>query len=48
MWAMNDLSEDVRRETDNIYNAIATLSVKPTSTVRAHAPTAPSKKKTKQ
>lgn len=27
--AINDLSEDVRKEIDNIYMAIATLSVKP-------------------
>ena len=28
--AINDLSEDVRKEIDNIYMAIAALSVKPT------------------
>ena len=29
MEAVNDLSEDMRKELDNIYNAIAALSVKP-------------------
>lgn len=29
MEAVNDLSEDMRHELDNIYNAIAALSVKP-------------------
>lgn len=28
--AVNDLSEDIRKEIDNIYSAIAALSVKPT------------------
>lgn len=30
MSAINDLSEDMRRDIDNIYNAIAELSIKPT------------------
>ena len=29
MEAINDLSEDMRKELDNIYQAIAALSVKP-------------------
>ena len=37
--AINDLSEDVRKEIDNIYMAIAALSVKPTD-----EPDKPSKK----
>ena len=37
--AINDLSEDMRKEIDNIYMAIAALSVKP-----AEAPDKPSKK----
>ena len=37
--AINDLSEDVRKEIDNIYMAIAALSVKP-----ADEPDKPSKK----
>ena len=37
--AINDLSEDVRKEIDNIYMAIAALSVKP-----ANEPDKPSKK----
>ena len=37
--AINDLSEDMRKEIDNIYMAIAALSVKP-----ADAPDKPSKK----
>ena len=37
--AINDLSEDVRKEIDNIYMAIAALSVKP-----AAEPDKPSKK----
>ncbi len=31
MEAVNDLSEDVRRDIDNIYMAIAELSVKPST-----------------
>ena len=37
--AINDLTEDVRKEIDNIYMAIAALSVKPTD-----EPDKPSKK----
>ena len=37
--AINDLSEEVRKEIDNIYMAIAALSVKP-----ADEPDKPSKK----
>ena len=37
--AINDLSEDVQKEIDNIYMAIAALSVKPTD-----EPDKPSKK----
>lgn len=34
--AVNDLSEDIRKEIDNIYMAIAALSAKPTE---PHKPT---------
>lgn len=36
--AVNDLSEDMRRELDNIYDAIAALSVKPSSTTQPRNP----------
>lgn len=35
MEAVNDLSEDMRKELDNIYQAIAALSVKPSQPPRA-------------
>ncbi|MBO5018465.1 MAG: ORF6N domain-containing protein [Alistipes sp.] len=35
MEAVNDLSEDMRKELDNIYQAIAALSVKPPQPPRA-------------
>jgi len=38
MEAVNDLSEDMRRELDNIYNAIAELSVKPVQANRKPSP----------
>lgn len=38
MEAVNDLSEDMRRELDNIYNAIAELSVKPVQANRKPNP----------
>ena len=38
MEAVNDLSEDMRRELDNIYNAIAELSVKPAQANRKPNP----------
>lgn len=36
--AINDLSEDMRKELDNIYQAIAALSVKPQQVERPHNP----------
>lgn len=38
MEAVNNLSEDMRRELDNIYNAIAELSVKPVQANRKPNP----------
>lgn len=36
--AVNDLSEDMRRELDNIYQAIAALSLKPQQAARPRTP----------
>lgn len=36
--AVNDLSEDMRKELDNIYQAIAALSLKPQQAVRPRTP----------
>lgn len=36
--AVNDLSEDMRKELDNIYDAIAALSVKPSSATQPRNP----------
>ncbi len=38
MEAVNDLSEDMRQELDNIYQAIAALSVKPQHVTPPHRP----------
>lgn len=38
MEAINDLSEDMRRELDNIYQAIAALSIKPQQVQQPHNP----------
>ena len=38
MEAVNDLSEDMRQELDNIYQAIAALSVKPQQVTPPHRP----------
>lgn len=38
MEAVNDLSEDMRQELDNIYQAIAALSVKPQQVTPHHRP----------
>lgn len=38
MEAVNDLSEDMRQELDNIYQAIAALSVKPQQVAPPHRP----------
>ena len=38
MEAVNDLSEDMRQELDNIYQAIAALSVKPQQVAPPHKP----------
>ena len=38
MEAVNDLSEDMRQELDNIYQAIAALSVKPQQVTPPHKP----------
>lgn len=38
MEAVNDLSEDMRKEIDNIYQAIAALSVKPQQPLQPHRP----------
>lgn len=38
MEAVNDLSEDMRQELDNIYQAIAALSVKPQQVIPPHKP----------
>lgn len=38
MEAVNDLSEDMRQELDNIYQAIAALSVKPQQVTSPHRP----------
>lgn len=38
MEAVNDLSEDMRQELDNIYQAIAALSVKPQHVTPSHRP----------
>ena len=38
MEAINDLSEDMRKEIDNIYLAIAALSVKPQQVQQPHNP----------
>ena len=38
MEAVNDLSEDMRQELDNIYQAIAALSVKPQQVTHPHKP----------
>ena len=38
MEAVNDLSEDMRQELDNIYQAIAALSVKPQQVSPPHKP----------
>ena len=38
MEAVNDLSEDMRQELDNIYQAIAALSVKPQQVTPPHTP----------
>lgn len=38
MEAVNDLSEDMRRELDDIYRAIAELSVKPQSAAKRPNP----------
>lgn len=36
--AINDLSEDIRKELDNIYQAIAALSVKPQQVEKSRNP----------
>jgi hypothetical protein len=36
--ALNDLSEDIRKDIDNLYEAIAELSVKPTPAQKPHRP----------
>lgn len=38
MEAVNDLSEDIREELDNIYQAIAALSIKPQQTTSPRRP----------
>ena len=38
MEAVNDLSEDIRSELDNIYEAIAALSIKQPKTVGKNKP----------